>query len=105
MILETNKLSANAETLAPWGQLRHGLVGGNFQVVKKLKHVNGVSKCIAVSTGSPLSLKQNQLNPLQNLVFINPEFHVNPPYMPHPQRKTSLHFVRQNVYIFMISSV
>jgi hypothetical protein len=36
MFLETNKLSANAETLAPWGQLRHGLVGGNFQVVKKL---------------------------------------------------------------------
>jgi hypothetical protein len=58
-----------------------------------------------MNTGSPLSLNQSQLNPLQNLVFINPEFYVNPPCMPHPQGRTSLHFVRQNFYTFMLSSV
>jgi hypothetical protein len=47
--LETNKLSANAEDLAPWGLLSHEVWRwGIFQLVKKLKHINGFRKCIAV---------------------------------------------------------
>jgi hypothetical protein len=80
--LETNNLSANAETLDRWALLHHGGGELTFQLVKKFKHSNCFRKCISVHKISPLSLIRSQLNPLHNFVFINTEFHVNPPCMP-----------------------